>query len=356
MIISFTLLFPFLPPSFLQLPRKMDDNDSRKAISGPVRKPHGGESKKPYARPTRDAIQREDSQASLLGGLKSVFRSFFSASPAPQGEGEGDADRTRSDPGSGGDSSSDDEEEEKGGSKRVLPSPDGESRHSKRIRRTSLSPPHRLATSHSLGYGNSLNTIASGSGMKRSGTLLSLDTRKSRPNSTTTADARTRKPLPEHWSPWNEQSEAVARRQTNTTTGFSRSGSVGYGLHAPHASPWRHSHASPRAGLFVSQQAPRPRSVLHPIASASLVRSPSLPGMRGMREQRRETTALPSSPVPRSGLRHEVDLERSPSVQRIRDSSVLSGMSGLVVREPRWGKEPSQSIGTSSYTPLRRAL
>lgn len=335
----------------------MSDADSRKAITGPVRKTHSAKAKKPYARPHKDGLPRSES---ILGGLKSAFKSFFSASPAPpqqQQEGGGDPDRTRSDVGSAGDSS-DEGEDEKAGSKRVLASP-GEGRGSKRLRRASPSPPpRRLANSQSLGYGHSLSAIASGSGMKRSGTLLSLDTRKSRPATSTHAPAartnQQRKPLPDQWSPWKEpqQSSTSERQPPATTRGFSRSGSIGYGLHPP-ASPLRPSHApAPRTGsLFASPAHARPRSVLHPLASASLVRSPSLPGTMGMREPRRETTALPSSPVAQrsSGLRHE--LERSPSAQRMgRDSSVLSGMSGLIVRENRWAeqqREDSQVIGTS---------
>lgn len=319
----------------------MSDTEPRKAMTGPVRSTHSAKSDKPYARPTKAQGGREGREGSLFGGLKNVFKSLFAGSSATAQE--GDPDRTTSHVGS--DESSDEEEEEEKGSKRALPSPDAVDRHSKRLRRTSPSPPaKRLPTSQPLGYGHSLSGVASG-GMKRSGgTLLSLDTRKSRP-----ADTRTRKPIPEHWSPWNESSER--RHQPTTTTtgrGFSRSGSVGYGLQA---SPLRQPPS--RAGLFTSQaHVARPRSVLHPLASASLVRSPSLP-IRGMREQRRETTALlPSSPAapPRSGLRYEV--ERSPSVQVGRGESVLSGMSGLVVREPQWRKE-HPSIGTSSH-PLRK--
>lgn len=355
------------------------DTDKRQA-TGPVRASTRNREKKasskPYARPEAKAttttttsskpggIPRSDSQASLFGGLKSVFKSFFSggdgaeSSRRTEERSDDDPDRTRS---VDGDLGTDSEDETEGESfsnepkrngvettgKRGVPSPEHAQPSSKRLRRVS---PSRggMNSSMSLGYaGPPLSNLARGQGIKRSGTLLDLDLRKSRPTESGNAA----------WSPWTEQPEAHERKARVTgTTGFARSGSIGYGLHA--ASPLRPASVS----LFAPNASPAraSRTVLHPLKSASLIRrSPSLPlGPRvgrqpgAMRDSyvRRETTALASSPVTASHIprRWQDDAEReaSPVVKgrMARNSSVLSGMSELVVREPT---RPRESIGTS---------
>ncbi|KAJ9119134.1 hypothetical protein QFC22_003625 [Naganishia vaughanmartiniae] len=315
--------------------------------------------------------------------------------------------------------------------KRFLPSPEHASSQpsSKRVRRASPSPEKRpmgfrknemsgngMSGSVSLGYASpSLSSIARGSaagkptsgtgtsqlgGMRRSGTLLNLDLHRSvRPNSEITRQteqshhSNRQQTLPSSglrnskvWSPWNEHDEAAERRQRSSVAssakGFSRSGSVGYGLNAATASPLRQSYAgmahtraggrmdlasygaAPSASPFAAPTHPsspgRPRTLLHPLQSASITRSPSLPGGGGrmrasmaslsamrdpfQRDRGRDSTALPSSPLvtqthttttaaTAQHHRHQ-EIERSPSMSRIRDSSVLSGMSDLVVRDP----------------------
>ncbi|KAJ9103207.1 hypothetical protein QFC21_002630 [Naganishia friedmannii] len=307
--------------------------------------------------------------------------------------------------------------------KRFLPSPEQASSQpsSKRIRRASPSPERRpmgfkksemgrngMSGSVSLGYASpSLSSIAREpatgnlssagpfqlSGMRRSGTLLNLDLHRSvRPGSEIARQTEQshqssqQQTLPvssglrnsKVWSPWNEQDEAGERRQrssvASSTRGFSRSGSVGYGLNAAAASPARHSYAGmaharaggrmdlasyggpPSASPFAAPAHPsspaRPRTVLHPLQSASITRSPSLPGgrMRPLmpslsamrdpyqRDRGRDSTALPSSPLVTqthtAQHQRQQEIERSPSAHMMRDSSVLSGMSDLGVREP----------------------
>lgn len=364
---------------------KMDANT--RPATGPVRpstrKREKKTSSKPYARPeskavtttTNSGMKRSDSQASLFGGLKSVFKSFFSGGDAgndaaPEAEAESskrtersdDPDRTRSVDGDFEADSEDDDTDGEGDSfmsapkrngdgaaKRNLPSPEQAAQpSSKRLRRAS--PPRGMNSSMSLGYASpSLASLTRSQGIKRSGTLLDLDLRKSRPSSGTKA-----------WSPWTEQAEAHERKaRASANTGFARSGSIGYGLQAA-PSPLRPSSST---SLFAPSSPARPRSVLHPLKSASLIRrSPSLPlgpvpargrlGAHAMRDPyvRRETTALASSPVAAhhqpKRWRDEVEREQSPFVagELPRDSSVLSGMSELVVREPT---RPRESAGTS---------
>ncbi|GHJ88884.1 hypothetical protein NliqN6_5286 [Naganishia liquefaciens] len=357
--------------------------DNPRHATGPVRpsarKREKKASSKPYARPegkastttvAKPGIQHSDSQTSLFGGLKSVFKSFFSSGDAEgslskRTERSDDPDRTRSVDGdfatdseddvSGGDSFSNgpkrNDSDEQG--KRSLPSPEHAQPSSKRLRRASPPTRNGMNNSMSLGYaGPSLASLARSQGIKRSGTLLDLDLRKSRPAPAQGSNAA--------WSPWTEQAEAherKARTTTTTTTGFARSGSIGYGLHAVAASPLRPQTSS----LFAPHASPArtSRAVLQPLKSASLIRrSPSLPlgprahhGAGAMRDPytRRETTALASSPVTAHHVprRWQDDLERqaSPAVRgRLpRDSSVLSGMSELVVREPT--ARPRDSVG-----------
>lgn len=358
-------------------PQPTMDADKRHA-TGPVRASARHREKKasskPYARPEARAttttttsgkhggMPRSDSQTSLFGGLKSVFKSFFSGGDGAESsrrteERSDDPDRTRS---VDGDFGTDSEDETEGESfsnepkrngidtgKRGVSSPEHAQPSSKRLRRAS--PPRAgMNSSMSLGYAEpSLSNLARSQGIKRSGTLLDLDLRKSRPTASDNAA----------WSPWTEQPVAHERKaRASGTTGFARSGSIGYGLHA--ASPLRPASAS----LFAPNASPAraSRAVLHPLKSASLIRrSPSLPlGPRvgrqpgAMRDPyvRRETTALASSPVTASHIprRWQDDAEReaSPKVKgrMARDSSVLSGMSELVVRQPTRARE---SIGTS---------
>ncbi|KAJ9097438.1 hypothetical protein QFC19_006808 [Naganishia cerealis] len=314
--------------------------------------------------------------------------------------------------------------------KRFLPSPEHASSQpsSKRVRRASPSPPKRsmgfrksemgmngMSGSVSLGYASpALSSIARGSvtgkqltsagtsqssGMRRSGTLLNLDLHRSvRPGTEITkqteySHSSQQQTIPvssglrnsKIWSPWNEQEEAAERRQrssvASSTKGFSRSGSVGYGLNAAAASPLRHPytalahtrattrmdlapHGLPSVSPFAAPSSPtRPRTVLHPLQSASITRSPSLPGGRMrpimsslsamrdpyQRDQGRDSTALPQSPsVSKLNVaqHRQHELERSPSMSRMRDSSVLSGMSDLLVREP-----PNKRSKTQGFTP-----
>lgn len=364
---------------------------SNSPSTGPVRpstrkRDKKAESGKPYSRPQSSSsktttttkpqgVKRSDSQASLFGGLKSVFKSFFSNGGderSGEGEGEEDPDKTRSIDGDAMRGSSDDESDEGEQSFITAPrrngdavkrnpsrSPDHASQpSSKRIRRSSpIQPIHRgIQNSTSLGYASpSLASLSRIQGLKRSGTLLDLDLhKKSRPSSGGT----------NAWSPWTEQAEAHERK-VRAGTGFARSGSIGYGLQNA-GSPARQS-----TSVFAPASPARARSsLLHPLKSASLIRrSPSLPvgpargGRIGLRDagamrdpyERRETTALGSSPVTaqfpqhqqqgQQGKRWREETKREQSPFRMpRDSSVLSGMSELVVREPMRGR---QSMGTS---------